>query len=84
MMDKMTSIADAERVQKQLRERFGRIHGVRGIGVTWDENGAAWVRINIDKRLRSMISEIIPSEFDGVTIELRSVDNLKTFVRDRR
>jgi hypothetical protein len=76
---KITSIADAERAQQRLRERFGRLRGVRGIGVTWDERGNARIRINVDSDLRRSVGELIPSELDGVAIELRSVRDFKTF-----
>jgi hypothetical protein len=79
----MASIADAERAQRQVRERFGRMRGVRGVGVTWDEKGDARVRINVDSDLRETISELIPSELDGVAIELRSVRDFKTFAGNR-
>ena len=78
----MTSIADAEHAQKRLREQFGRLRGIRGIGVTWDERGEARIRINVDSTLRQSISELIPSEFDGVAIELRNVRDFKTFAGD--
>jgi hypothetical protein len=52
---------------------------VRGIGVTWDEKGDAWIRVNVDTHLRDAISKLIPPEFDGVAIELRSVRDFKSF-----
>lgn len=79
----MTSVLDAERAQKQLRARFGRLEGVRGIGVTWNENGDAHVRVNVDGRKRESVSKVIPSEVDGVAVELRSVGALKTFAGRR-
>ena len=75
----MASIADAERAQKQLRERFGRLPGVRGIGVTWDESGDAHVRVNVDSSFRDEVRGLIPTEFDGVAIELRSVRAMRSF-----
>jgi hypothetical protein len=79
----MASIVDAERAKERVRERFGRLQGVRGIGVTWDENGDAWIRVNVDRHLRDVICKHIPPEFDGVAIELRSVHDFKTFGGNR-
>ena len=78
-MARKTSIAHAQRAQKRVREKFGRVEGVRGIGVTWDEKGDAWIRVNVDTHLRDAISKLIPPEFDGVVIELRSVRDFKSF-----
>jgi hypothetical protein len=78
-MEGMTTIADAERAQRRVREKFGRLQGVRGIGVTWDEKGNAWIRVNVESRLRDAVSKLVPSEFDGVAIELRSVRDFRSF-----
>jgi hypothetical protein len=75
----MASIADAERAQKVVRKRFGRLPGVRGVGVTWTESGDAHVRINVDRNFRDQVGEVIPPEIDGVKIELRSVSGMRTF-----
>ncbi len=75
----MTSIADAERAQKRVREKFGRLDGVRGIGVTWNDSGDAWIRVNVERHLRDAVSKLIPAEFDGVAIELRSMRDFKSF-----
>jgi hypothetical protein len=75
----VASLADAERAQKQLRARFGRVRGVRGIGVTRDDNGDACIRVNVDDALTAAERARIPSEIDGVTIELRRVRELRTF-----
>jgi len=79
----MASIADAERVQKLVRERFGRLPGVRGVGVTWNDRGDAHVRVNVESGLREKFSSLIPSEVNGVAIELRSVRAMRTFAGDR-
>ena len=78
-MGRKTSIAEAERAQKRVLEKFGRIRGVRGIGVTWDKKGDAWIRVNVEEHLRDAVSKLIPPEFDGVVIELRSVQDFKSF-----
>jgi hypothetical protein len=76
----MATISDAERAQRRARERFGRMRGVRGVGVTWDDHGDAHVRINVDSEMRDAVGSLIPPTLDGVAIELRSVRDLKTFV----
>jgi hypothetical protein len=75
----MASIAQAERAQKQIRAKFGRIRGVRGIGVTWDDEGNARIRVNVDGDMSEAVRARIPSELDGVAIELRVVRGLQTF-----
>ena len=75
----MASISDAERAQQALRKRFGRIPGVHGIGVTWNKNGDAHIRINVDSSRHEDISQLIPAEIDGVPVELRRVRGMRTF-----
>lgn len=75
----MATISDAERAQRRAKERFGRMRGVRGVGVTWDAHGDAHVRINVDSEMRDAVGHVIPSSLDGVAIELRSVRDFKTF-----
>ena len=75
----MASIAEAERAQKQIRAKFGRIRGVRGIGVAWDDQGNARIRVNVDSNLSEAVRARIPSELDGVAVELRVVRGLQTF-----
>jgi hypothetical protein len=79
----MSSITDAERVQKIVRERFGRLSGVHGVGVTWDENGVARVRVNVESRMREVMRDLIPATLDGVLIELRSISEFKSFAKER-
>lgn len=79
----MASIADAEHAQKLVRERFGRLPGIRGIGVTWTESGDAHVRVNVERAFQDQVRGMIPAEVDGVTVELRSVSNMRTFGRER-
>ncbi len=78
----MASIAEAERAQKRMRKQYGRLEGVRGVGLTWDENGDAHIRVNVDSNFREKICGLIPSDFDGVAVELRSVRDLKTFTSE--
>ncbi len=54
---------------------------MRGVGLTWDENGDAHIRVNVDSNFREKICGLIPSDFDGVAVELRSVRDLKTFTK---
>jgi hypothetical protein len=75
----VASIADAERAQQRLREKFGRMPGVRGIGVAWDERGDTHISVNVDNDLRETVRNAIPNQVDGVPIELRSIRNLRTF-----
>lgn len=75
----MASIADAERAQKVVRKRFGRLPGVRGVGVTWTDSGEAHIRVNVDRDFWDQIGSVIPAEIDGVVIELRSVSGMRTF-----
>lgn len=75
----MASIADAKRVQTLIREHFGGVRGVRGVGVTWTENGDAHVRVNVDRNFHGELRGIVPSEINGVKIELRRVGGMRAF-----
>ncbi len=79
----MASIADAERAQKVVRKRFGRLPGIRGVGVTWTENGDAHIRINVDPNFRDQVSGLVPTQINGVDIELRNVGRMRTFASQR-
>jgi hypothetical protein len=75
----MASIGDAERAGERFRMKFGRLQGVRGVGVTWNDRGDAHIRVNVDANARDSVSRLIPEEFDGIEIELRSVQNMRGF-----
>ena len=77
----MTTIAEAERVQVRFRQEFGRIPGVRGIGVTWNDEGEAHIRVNIDSEASPGVEKIVPSVFEGVAIEVRHVRNMRAFAQ---
>ena len=72
----MASIADAEHAQKLVRERFGRLQGIRGIGVTWTESGDAHVRVNVERASEGGLSkDEIRASLDQATrdIEVRAL-----------
>jgi len=79
----MASITDAERAQKLVRQRFGRLPGVHGVGVTWDDRGDAHVRVNVQSDLYERVSSMIPTEVNGVAVELRSVRGMRSFQNSR-
>ena len=79
MTNRTNSPTDAERAERRLRERIGRLPGVRGIGLTRDDSGKALIRVNVDRELNASVRASIPEKLDGVAVELRNVGVLRTF-----
>lgn len=75
----MSTIIEAEEAMKAIRSRFGRQVGIKGIGLTWDEAGNAWVRMNVDAGAYDEVERGVSALGGDVRVELRRVDDVRLF-----
>lgn len=71
----MVTRHQAERAQEKLGRRLNFPDWLRGIGLMHDPSGSYFLKVNV-QRLTDEIRAVVPSEVEGVPVEVSIVGRL--------
>lgn len=66
----MVSIAQARSAKKLLKRQLQDAWGIRGIGITWTDDGDAYVIVNVLPGMQAEYRHRLPAMIDGVRVEI--------------
>lgn len=73
----MTKMKDALQAKKRMLEIIKGVSGIKGVGITWDDNGEPCVQVNIDPALKKSVRNRIPSHIEDVKVKIEIVENIR-------
>jgi hypothetical protein len=68
---------DALTAKKRVQEILRGVSGIKGIGITWDDDGQPCVRVNVDETIELKNRKKIPSEINEIKVKIEAIDNIK-------
>ncbi len=73
----MTTMKDAIRAKKKIQKITKAVSGIKGVGITWDDNREPCVQVNIDPAIEKSDRNKIPSHIEDVKVKIEIIENIR-------
>jgi hypothetical protein len=78
----MISITQARSAKKRLMQQLQDVWDIRGIGITWTEDGDAYVIVNVLPGMEAEYRHRLPAMIDGVRVEIGEMQEVHVLDED--
>jgi uncharacterized alkaline shock family protein YloU len=67
---------DALSAKKKIKEILSDVSGIKGIGITWDDDGQLCVRVNVYETIKLENRKKIPFKINEIKVKIEEIGDI--------